>query len=312
MIRKTNARLYTLVAVLSLLLVQCNVVMQLRYNSLRSLMNFTGYGEPRWSPDGTQIIFTDSSGGIIIIDSDGTHRRSLKNQAGPGYTPDWSPDGKEIVFASRRSGQWQIYVVNTDGSNVAQVTRLTTASYPRWSPDGRRIAFCKLRDTKEGEGIYVMDEDGTNISQLTHYPLQEACNLAWSPDSTQIVFSAANALAINQGKGIPDNWDEYGPHLYVMNADGSNLRRVNKGIGGSYYPTWSPDGKQILTSIEGKPMWGGFYLVDLDGSEGRKVFDASSCNQLHWSWTTNRLLYVCLTGLQTTQLYTVDMKEVLK
>lgn len=312
MVRKTKARLYALMAVLSLLLVQCNVVMQLRYPSLRSLMNFTGYGEPRWSPDGTQIAFTDSYGEIFVINSDGTHRRSLKDQTGSGSTPDWSPDGKKIIFVSRRSGLWQIYVAIVDGANVAQLTHLPTASYPRWSPNGRKIAFYKLGDAREGGGIYVMDEDGTNISQLTHYPLQKVANLAWSPDSTQIVFSAGNALAFNEAKGIPDNRDEYGPFLYVMNADGSNLRRLNKGIPGSYYPTWSADGKRILTSIEGKPMWGGFYLVDLDGSEGRKVFDASSCNQLHWSWTTNRLLYVCLTGLQTTQLFMVDMKDVLR
>lgn len=309
MTQQAMSRIYALVAVLSLLLVQCNVVMQLRYPSLRSLMDFTGYGEPRWSPDGTRIAFYSPYRGILIMNSDGTQMRSLKETAGQGVTPDWSPDGKRIVFASQRSVRWQLYVIDVEDGNMVQLTDLPRASCPRWSPDGSRIAFCYSTDKEEEGGIYLMNADGTNVTRLVGYPLKYAMPWEWSPDSTMLAFTATSEVATKEGQTPPANGEEY---LYVINADGSNLRRLNKGIPGVYLPTWSPNGKQILTSIEGKPMWGGFYLIDLDGSEGRKVFEPSRCNSLQWSWATNRLLYVSYTGNQTTGLFTVGMKDVLK
>ena len=306
-----HLKLYILLSVLGLFFVQCSIVNQFRYPSLKSIMDFTGLGDPRWSSDGTQIVFDGPGGELFIVNSDGTNRKSLKEQTGFGYTPDWSPDSKRIVFASRENRSMQIYTITLNSGKIVQLTHLSSASFPRWSPDGKKIAFCTKGSNKEEEGIYVMDEDGTNASQLTHYPIHDACAYDWSLDSTQLVFTAINDSLINDGQNIQNSSSEPGFHMYVMNADGSDIRQLNNGMPGTY-PTWSPDGKQILYNSFSASMPLGFYITALDGSGGRKIFDSTSCDQLHWSSKTNHILYVCLTGLQTTQLFTVDMKDVLK
>lgn len=75
-----------------------------------------------------------------------------------GSFPAWSPDGKRISFTSFRDGDGEIYVMNTDGSNITQLTNNSALDWsPAWSPDGSKIAFASNRDGDGG--IYVMDVD---------------------------------------------------------------------------------------------------------------------------------------------------------
>ena len=92
----------------------------------------------------------------------------------------------KIVFQSDRDGDWEIYVMNADGSNVVQLTHNSAADeYPVWSPDGKQIAFKSNRDGNFE--IYVMDADGTNQKRLTNHPSNDE-DPAWSPDGKHIVF----------------------------------------------------------------------------------------------------------------------------
>ena len=88
-------------------------------------------GGPDWSPGGNEIVFCshkDSwnpwrSNDIYFINADGTGERRL-TQPGPTVyrSPIWSPDGTEIAFTSNQNGNWHLYVMNTDGSNIRQIT----------------------------------------------------------------------------------------------------------------------------------------------------------------------------------------------
>ena len=72
------------------------------------------------------------------------------------YWPVWSPDGKRIAFTSNRDGNYEIYVMNADGSGPKNLTNHKGwDNFATWSPDGKRLAFVSNRDG--GHDVYVMD-----------------------------------------------------------------------------------------------------------------------------------------------------------
>jgi len=78
----------------------------------------------------------------------------------------WSPDSSQIIFESNRDGDWDIYIMNADGSNVHQLTFNESADEaPVFSPDGKLIAF---ESNIDGDWeLYLMDINGKQISKLT-------------------------------------------------------------------------------------------------------------------------------------------------
>ncbi len=143
-------------------------------SSSRRLTSTPGYdAEATIGPDG-RIVFTSVRDGdmeIYSMNGDGSDVRRLTNRPGPDGGPWFSPDGKQIVFRGRpisdpkeladyqgllKEGLWrpstlEIYVMNRDGSNLRQVTRLGGANFaPAWHPDGKRILFAS--NTKDPKG----------------------------------------------------------------------------------------------------------------------------------------------------------------
>ena len=129
---------------------------------------------PRWSPDGTRIVYTERQGGygplsstaLWVMNVDGTDRRQLTAYL-PGrhdYSPDWSPRGGEIVFS--RNGY--LTLISDDGAHEhtspSPFAGERNSWSPLFSPDGQQIAFV----TNEGEknAIYVMDRDGSNLRRI--------------------------------------------------------------------------------------------------------------------------------------------------
>jgi TolB protein len=175
--------------------------------------------------------------------------------------PAWSPDGRTIVFVSWRDGNGEVYAMDADGSGPRNLTQHPAKDVrPEWSPDGRRIAFASRRDGQSE--VYVMDADGSGKRNLTRdrayddYP-------TWSPDGRRIAFL--------RGRQRQSHWPHrfYSYHLYVVNADGSGLRRLSFGPTptgniptGTYRLVWSPDGRTIYF---------GRHLVSADGSGSRRL-----------------------------------------
>lgn len=153
----------------------------------------------------------------------------------------------KIVFYSFQDGNWEIYTMNSDGSNQTRLTfNDAPDSSPVWSPNGRQIAFESDRDGNTE--VYVMDADGKNQLRLTYHPgLDVYPN--WSPDGSQIAFASTRGAKEGERK----------LEIYVMDADGSNVKQVTD-LGFASRPRWSPDGKWILFER------GQIYAIHPDGT----------------------------------------------
>jgi Tol biopolymer transport system component len=172
--------------------------------------------------------------------------------------PSWSRDGRTIVFVSWRDGNGEVYAMDADGTSPRNLTQNPAKDVrPAWSPDARRIAFVSRRDGNSE--IYVMNADGSGKRNLTRdrasddYP-------TWSPHGRRIAFLRGRLYSNNPGGLGVHRF--YGYHLYVVNADGSGLRRLTLNFTGRYQLVWSPDGRTIYF---------GRYLVSADGSGARRL-----------------------------------------
>lgn len=147
---------------------------------------------------------------------------------------------RDIVYTSSSEEQpEQIWLMRPDGSGahpVAPGLAGVHESFAVWSPDGSMIAFMSNRHDPGGTGmaIFVMGADGANLRRVGPDEIRFQAAPDYSPDGRQIVFS---------GGASPFEAD-----LYIMNADGSGLRRLTDVGGFVSCPRWSPSGATILFS----------------------------------------------------------------
>ena len=190
---------------------------------------------PDWSPDGNKIVFSSNRNGkqhIYVMNADGSSLAQITNSPAEDTEPVWAPDGKRIAFTSQRDGNEEIYVMNADGSDPRRLTNdPRTDNQPRWSVDGR-ILFTSYRGGQSD--IYVMDDAGQNLTRLTTI---KASRAAWSPDGKKVAF-------VSRTPEI--HWLQ----VFVMDADGSNLKMITRSDHSTFVPKWSPDGARIAFVVE--------------------------------------------------------------
>jgi Tol biopolymer transport system component len=137
---------------------------------------------PAWSPDGTKIAFVRGFADIWTMNPDGTGATNVTNRPGVDKDgPNWSPDGTKIAYAQNDDPNtidcqvcdWDIHVVNADGTGDVRIANHAKDSEPAWSPDGTKIAFYTFRDEPDplncvscNFAIYTMSATGANPTRL--------------------------------------------------------------------------------------------------------------------------------------------------
>jgi Tol biopolymer transport system component len=192
--------------------------------------------------------FDGSDDEIYSVSPDGSDLQKLTSNGVSDQQPSWSPDGSRIAFAR----EYDIWVMNADGSGQTRLTFDESWVKPAWSPDGSRIAMAAAGSS----GVAVMDADGSDIHLLTP-PGDNSDDPNWSPDGSTIAF-----WAIREG-----NVD-----LYLIDPDGSNETRLTTRRPDDFAPNWSPDGSMIaFTRFGKKSEFGDIHVVSLDGSVHRRL-----------------------------------------
>jgi Tol biopolymer transport system component len=198
---------------------------------------------PRWSPDGTRILYWKDGVGIFTMASDGTDVQKISDVHSV-FSLSWSPDGSTVAYAALVPGSPPdgfaakgtasgdvvsvtagITLMNPDGSDVRSLEIAGNPwieTGPSWSPDGARFAF------SGGTGVWIANADGTAAHEIS----QDGWGPAWSPDGSVIAFSTRNGVR-------------------SIAPDGSGMRTLTSEPGLAYRDvTFSPDGSTILFTAE--------------------------------------------------------------
>ncbi len=199
--------------------------------------------------------------------------------------------GLKIVFRSARDAPFddpdfkanpqkyfELYIMNLDGSNIRRITyNLFLEAQPDVSPDGKKILFSihlspgRVKETDPGWEIAVMDIDGNNFRILTNNSWMDF-GAHWNHDGTKIVFvsDSAHRTAKDIEDGVLPQYD-----IYVMNADGSGLKRLTFARPGEINadPSFSFKEPERILYVHSEGLSGDFdmYIMDADGGNKKLV-----------------------------------------
>lgn len=182
---------------------------------------------PRWSPDDSEIVYTNPDHtSICLAETTGSNERCFDTGLNCVGEYSWSPSGNQVAFAAVKADtlgcssllelEWGIYAF--DIHNLILTDLIDNANYPAWSPDGQRIAFTSSRDGNNE--IYVVNVDNSNLHRLTDHPANDFAP-TWSPDGEKIAFLSDRGLG-SVNVSLADSYPKL--RMYIIDADGGPTR----------------------------------------------------------------------------------------
>ena len=205
-----------------------------------------------WSPAGDMIAFSLGryfrapgfpASQVALIRPDGSGFRAIAEDDANNGFPSWSPDGKRIVY---KRGRQLVILSLADGKATPLTGESHWYNFPQWSPKGDTIMFTSDRD---GDfELYTIRPDGTGLRRLTNVPGNDAHSI-WSPDGEWVVFSSARMGFKDERalyEGVPQPYGE----IFVMRADGSDVRQLTDNKWEDASPGWMPEPKDHERAAE--------------------------------------------------------------
>ncbi|HUO66675.1 MAG TPA: hypothetical protein VMV37_04015 [Gammaproteobacteria bacterium] len=197
---------------------------------------------PKWSPHGDQIVFAigeflqtlagreNFTSHLALIPAGGGAIQELPAAGEHAGFPSWSPDATKVVYASFEREHRGLRILDLKTQRVTQVTT-GPDTFPAWSPNGDRIAFTSNRDGDYE--IYTVKPGGGGLTRLTRSSGNDA-HPAWSPDSEWIAFASNRTGFKDETGGMSDG------EIFVMRADGSDVRQLTENAFEDGTPVWRP------------------------------------------------------------------------
>ena len=211
-------------------------------HQLTSLDKYLGF--PVWSPTGEHIAFVameEETADLMLLDVETGDTSVLL--AGYSELADWAPDGSGLLVGLEEGLH---FLDLATGETEPVETGSDADAYGRWARKANLIAYESTRDSNPE--IYVTDLDTgatTRLTENTH--LDE-----WpspSPDGTRVAWASGT---------------EEDKNLWIMNSDGTQKRKITEGqLFGDAFPEWSPDGTQILLTVNRDDIFV-LELIDLE------------------------------------------------
>lgn len=205
------------------------------------------------------------------MNADGSgSRRITTRDAARHFYPSFAPEGNSVLFVSNMNGTkdargniaYEIFEQSLVTGELWQLTdRLGIVTAPEMSPDGTQIVF-KNSDGRLND-IWLMARDGGNPRRIFGSQTAQGWDPAWSPDGSQILFAGYDPYFVVQ--------------LFIMDADGGNVRQVTQMRKLRGRTDWSPQG--LIVTYAGDPWNRELYLMNTDGSNLRQLTPAGGNSQ---------------------------------
>jgi TolB protein len=208
--------------------------------------------------------------------------------------PDWSPDGSMIAFDSERAGHTHIFIIDADGTGLRQITSgKGYEGHPSWSPDGTYLAMDWTFDdhTAGISAVNVADGSMTNITTNPYGEPGVDASPQYSDDGARIVFVRGR---------------EVGTAVFVVDVDGSDLRRITPWNMTAGHPWWSPDGTRIVFYDSVRiPDDQHIFVVNADGTGLQQLTDGHEEGDFHPSWSPDgqEILFTRYTFVPRSELF---------
>jgi TolB protein len=249
------------------------------------------YGEPQIFT--TKIAFTSNRDGnddeLYMMDYDGFNQTRLTFNKIKDYMPAWSADGKSLAYTSYRLTKAALFILNPFEGKITEVQNVGTNYAPAFSPDGRWLVFCSTIEEGNAD-IYLTTADGRRNPRKLTYTKSADTAPSWSPTSREIAFTSDRGGT---------------PQIYIMDAEGSNVRRVS--FGGTYHdaPAWSPTGDMIAYVSRVDQIFD-IYVLNLRSNQIVKLTESFARNESPcWSPDGRHLIFTSnRTG--RIQIFTID------
>ena len=167
----------------------------------------------------------------------------------------------KIAFETSRTGNYEIFVMNADGSNPVNLSNSPGYDFePDWSPDGTKIAFVSRRDGNLE--IYTMNANGTGVTRVTNHPELESYPV-WSPDGQYLAFRSDRTGNIE---------------VFTAKADGSGVVNRSNNAATDCHPSWT-GGAAAAFVRQGKQESSGPVALRAPASLGAQILAEASCIQ---------------------------------